>query len=253
MLTELVQYWGAAGAALLSLLLAGHFLSDFGLQTERLAEAKRGSNVAMLLHVGQVLLTHALLVVPVWGWAIVPAVLALAFSHALADLARRVGEQRGRSPVLLLLADQLVHVAAIVIIWVWLCQSSFLTEHAPLVPLGWVPAIRRYPLLAAGYALCLRGGSTFVTYLLSECQQTGIPGAHTSEHAGKVLGYLERTLFYALVLLGQWTVVGFIVAAKSIGPLDQKGALRPDYYRMIGTLASLLVATASALLVRAIT
>ncbi len=67
---------------------------------------------------------------------------------------------------------------------------------------------------------------------------------------GAMIGCLERTLVFALVLFGQWAALGFVIAAKSIArfkELDDKHFA--DYY-LIGTLASMLVAVGTGILVR---
>ncbi len=67
---------------------------------------------------------------------------------------------------------------------------------------------------------------------------------------GRMIGCLERTLVYGLVLFGQWGALGFVIAAKSIArfkELDDKHFA--DYY-LIGTLASMLVAVGTGILVR---
>ena len=60
--------------------------------------------------------------------------------------------------------------------------------------------------------------------------------------AGEIIGYMERLLMAIFFCLGQYTAVGFIIAAKSIARYDKiskKGAFA-EYY-LIGTLYSVLV------------
>jgi len=69
---------------------------------------------------------------------------------------------------------------------------------------------------------------------------------------GKTGGYLERLLVYVLVLNGQWAALGLVVAAKSIARFPElKNQDFSDYY-LIGTLTSLVVAVASAMIVLAL-
>ncbi len=66
--------------------------------------------------------------------------------------------------------------------------------------------------------------------------------------AGARVGILERLLVFTLIQVGQWSVIGFVVAAKSIArfrELEDKAFT--DYY-LAGTFTSLLVAIASGLL-----
>jgi hypothetical protein len=69
---------------------------------------------------------------------------------------------------------------------------------------------------------------------------------------GRVIGVLERFLTLILVLLGQWGALGLVVAAKSVArfrELEDKDF--SDYY-LIGTLASLLVAVGTGLILHAL-
>ena len=72
----------------------------------------------------------------------------------------------------------------------------------------------------------------------------------TGEPQGRMIGILERMLVLTLVLVGQWGALGLVMAAKSIARFeDLKHRSFSEYY-LIGTLASLLVATVSGLLVK---
>jgi len=69
---------------------------------------------------------------------------------------------------------------------------------------------------------------------------------------GRTAGYLERSLFYVLVLLGQWVALGLVIAAKAWrGGPPLKGP-EQEYYKSIGFMTSLLVAVVTGVLVRLI-
>lgn len=64
-----------------------------------------------------------------------------------------------------------------------------------------------------------------------------------------LLSNLERFLAYALVLLGQWSALGLVLAAKSIARFRElENQDFADYY-LIGTLSSLSVAVATGVIV----
>jgi len=249
MLASAVAYWGEPGATLLALLLLGHAVGDFVLQTEWLTERKPNSIPLMAVHILLVFLAHAVLVLPVWGPRMLPAIAVLAGLHAGSDTVKALVERRSHSALPPFVGDQVFHMLTLVVIWLWLCQGlGYHADHSASLH-DWLPAIRRCSILIAGFILAVRGGGLFVARLLDDCRDRGVAADHISPHAGKVIGYIERSLFYVLFLLDQWIVVGFIVAAKSLGPLADRRGQKPDYYRMIGTLASLLVALGASLLV----
>ncbi|HEX9705902.1 MAG TPA: hypothetical protein VGA20_11700 [Gemmatimonadales bacterium] len=69
---------------------------------------------------------------------------------------------------------------------------------------------------------------------------------------GRTVGVLERALALSLVLLGQYGALGLVVAAKSLARFKALDDRDFAEYFLIGTLASLLVALAGGVVVRAL-
>ncbi|MEX0762150.1 MAG: hypothetical protein WD208_03770 [Dehalococcoidia bacterium] len=67
---------------------------------------------------------------------------------------------------------------------------------------------------------------------------------------GRIIGILERMIVLTLVLVGQWGALGLVIAAKSIARFRNLDNRAFSEYYLIGTLASILIATVSGLLVR---
>lgn len=65
---------------------------------------------------------------------------------------------------------------------------------------------------------------------------------HQDLSRGKVIGYLERLLVVALILMGSFPAVGFIVAAKSLTRFKQLDDRDWAEYFLLGTLSSFLFA-----------
>jgi hypothetical protein len=70
--------------------------------------------------------------------------------------------------------------------------------------------------------------------------------------AGTLLGWLERTLYFAFLLAGQPTAAAFALTAKSAArfPALQRDEEGLAEYYLIGSLSSLVIAVVSALLTR---
>ena len=68
-------------------------------------------------------------------------------------------------------------------------------------------------------------------------------------NAGRVIGILERTLIFFLVLNGQYTAIGFIMAAKGFTRFKELEDREFAEYVLIGTLLSVLLAFTAATLV----
>jgi len=60
--------------------------------------------------------------------------------------------------------------------------------------------------------------------------------------AGKIIGYLERFLTLTFIILGQFSAIGFLLAAKSILRVGDKNSRKETEYILIGTLASFTTA-----------
>ncbi|WP_078380502.1 DUF3307 domain-containing protein [Sutcliffiella halmapala] len=65
---------------------------------------------------------------------------------------------------------------------------------------------------------------------------------HQDLSRGKIIGYLERLLVVALILMGSFSAVGFIVAAKSLTRFKQMDDRDWAEYFLLGTLTSFLFA-----------
>lgn len=119
--------------------------------------------------------------------------------------------------------------------------------------------------LAAAYVFCW-GGGTFLTRsvlggyggrgavvtrrpdALLEVAAAGDPAEQGLLRAGRLIGELERFLTLTLALTGDYTAIGFVIAAKSIARFDL--ARRHGEYFLVGTLCSVGTALAVGILVR---
>ena len=69
---------------------------------------------------------------------------------------------------------------------------------------------------------------------------------------GRTIGMLERAIALTLVMLGQFGALGLVVGAKSLARMKALEDREFAEYFLIGTLASLLIAVAGGLALRAI-
>jgi hypothetical protein len=69
------------------------------------------------------------------------------------------------------------------------------------------------------------------------------------------IGVTERMLVFIFVLLGRYSVIGFLIAGKSILRITKDGennASKKTEYVLIGTLISFIVVVSAGLLVKSI-
>ena len=243
---------------LLALLLAGHLLADFLVQTSHVADAKGGSGRTLIEHAGWSALTHALMLFPFWSGPLLGGVVLLGALHLGIDACKRPLERRSGKPLLAFFLDQAAHLAVILILWRALVWQGAHVDGWLNVPEGWLAPLARAALIAAGLVFNGKGGTAIVRLLLERYPQVIPQPANgeteeSGEYAmGRTIGCLERFLLFVLVLLGQWGALGFVIAAKSIARFRElENQQFADYY-LIGTLTSILTAIGSGILIRAL-
>jgi hypothetical protein len=230
-------------AETLAALFLAHVLADFVFQTNWMV-ANKGTAKGLALH-GAVVFSTAVVVTGAPGWAAILPLLCLTAIHLAID-AIKARTRRGLQPFLL---DQAAHLASLIAIAIW---QPTLWADGLWADLTAFPALM---LILAGAILATRAGgfavgllmAPFADKLPADISAESLPGA------GRVIGHLERSLIFVLVLLGQPEGVGLLIAAKSI---LRFGAIKDDRalseYVIIGTLASFGWALVAAYLTLAI-
>lgn len=232
--------------ALPALLVLGHLVADFVLQTNGKAERKREPRV-LLAHTGVVLASHAAFLAPLAFVDGAPPVRALlgtavgiAAVHAAIDAAKARRADAGTFRVFV--ADQALHFATLLLA-AW-ALAGF--ARPPAADGG---AAASVALVAAGYVANSTPASIFLGKLLHGLKMEGPVPARP---AGRYIGVLERMLILTFVLLGQWAAIGFALTAKSVArfPQFKDGQDHFAEYFLAGTLASVSVAIGTGLLLR---
>ncbi|MBY6156893.1 DUF3307 domain-containing protein [Pseudooceanicola nitratireducens] len=209
-------------------LLLAHVSADFLLQSNWMAGAKQARHPgALLLHGIVVLATATLLIAPRDATAMAPLLLLIG-AHLLIDLAKTLAPGKSLGAFL---ADQAAHLASLVAIaWVF----------PMLAPAGWLgglPLAAPVMVLLAGAVISVQAGGYAIGLLVQPFGRSfraeGLP------RGGKLIGQLERGLIYFLILVGQPSAVGFLIAAKSVLRFDaSRRRQKAAEYVIIGTLAS---------------
>jgi hypothetical protein len=175
---------------------------------------------------------------PAWEfvlWAGAIAVLHFGIDAAKCALARIIGNKGDR---ILFFADQILHF---VVIW---AVVMLYVRTGGAISAGCVADIfTKYDLLViTGFLLCLKPANIFIRVCLASLPAVGVSLKDESlQKAGRWIGSIERMLTFQLVLLGEYTAIGFIIAAKSV---LRYGAADKAEYVLIGTLISFAVAFA---------
>lgn len=234
-------------AALFSLLVAGHMLADFVLQTRSMI-ANKHRPAGLLAHGAVVAIAHLVLLIPFFGAPALVAVLMITATHMILDAAKVALQRRFPSrPLLWFFSDQILHVAVLALVWTWLWPRA----QEPLAALAWIDAsaLTAIGILISAYAFNVNGMSAIVLGVLAPLGIAPSEGAvhQPTPRVGRVIGILERLFTLTLVLMNQWAALGLLVAAKSLARFKDLEDRKLAEYYLVGTLVSLFGATVTAL------
>lgn len=226
-------------------LLLAHFISDFILQTRGMIHDKREKgwkSPALAIHA----LTAALLaVVLAWEWEhwLVIGITTLS-THWLIDVVKMRSESF--KSVRAFLLDQLAHVLVIVFLLFYLYPqlAILFVLHQDVVA--------TWPVYLLGLLLLYRPTGFLIEHAIAKWAFD--PAANTDDslpEAGKWIGYLERLLIFIFMLMGEYSAIGFLIAAKSILRFrDHAQQQKQTEYILLGTLLSFTLAILVSLFVK---
>jgi len=233
---------------LLALLLAGHLLADFAFQTAGMVRDK-GRATGIAAHGLEVLAVQALAALPFLASPGVVLLIAATVVHLAIDRVKAAfaADPADAGPFV---ADQAAHLATLLVAWrAWTAWPGALP--ATLDP-GWTAYAAVLVALGA-LAFCRTGGSALVEGVLRRHRLEGAPVADAEEASrGRTIGILERWILLVLVVVGQWSALGLVLAAKSIARFKELEDKDFSERYLIGTLTSVLVAVAAGLALRSV-
>lgn len=238
----------ANGLPLLLLLLLGHLVGDFLLQSQawvRSKESHHHLSPAVYLHAGVhgLLALIALLASAQAALPTLVAVVAISVTHLAIDIAKSYAPPRARY----FLLDQALHIGVLLVIWALLVESP-----------TWLAALGRWllqpaPLLVAlGYLLVLRPSSILIALIMRRWSRQ-VDTSGMLADAGARIGMLERFLVLTFVLADQLVPIGFLLAAKSVlrfGELREDRDRKLTEYVLLGTMLSFALTLCLGILIR---
>ena len=218
---------------LLFLQLTAHLVADFLLQSENWSLQKE-KKIISKLHLWHILIVFVSSWLFSLQWAFWPAALSLTALHLLADVTKSLIKVKWNKDWFFI--DQSIHIIIIIII-VWLYSESG-ANQLPVFVNSQIAAI------IFAYTLCVKPSNIIIRYIfryfsIPTPAETNNENGGGLPNAGKLIGITERLLVLTLVLLQQYSVVGFIIAAKSI--LRFSDAQKTEYV-LVGTLLSFGIA-----------
>lgn len=238
-------------------LLTGHLLGDFVFQSDRMLQRKERPG-GLTIHAAIVTVLSLLFL----GRLNLPLLALVFLSHWLIDLIKVRSRKTGATAFLI---DQLAHVLVILALAIW-----FGFARAPLgpwpdfIPGGLRPLFHDLQCVLGGLVLVAPVGGVLIQKLTEplrnevedSCEDNAgnPPPTDGLTNGGRYIGWLERLLTLLLVLIGQPSGIGFVIAAKSIlrfGEIKDASQRRMAEYIIIGTFLSFGWAIAVSALVKA--
>lgn len=232
------------------LLLIGHLLGDFYLQSSQLAVDKKKAFHKLLIHCLIYTASIVMVILPVFQWSLFMWGIGISLAHFVIEggkfvLANRIQYSEKRD-ALIYLIDQFLHLfiigVALIGITISKTQISYLSGIEALVDslnldiehlLGWL-----FILLALIQPCSITIKKVLNPYRPrnEDYQDEGIPSA------GALIGVFERLLILVMLYANQFTAIGFVLTAKSIARYN-KISENPQFaeYYLLGTLLSSLL------------
>lgn len=223
-------------------LILAHVLGDFIFQPDRWVAKKREKK-----HRSGYLYKHlavhalALLVLLQFNIRYWIGILVILITHLLIDLSKLNLEERFNRGWLFIL-DQVAHLLVILAV-VYSYYPFDLQTESLFTP---------HVLLLITSILVVTSVSAIIMRLLMS--RWALPEDKPEDSlplAGKYIGMLERLLVFSFIALGQWSAIGWLIAAKSIlrfSDLSRARDRKLTEYVLIGTLLSFGMAIAVGLL-----
>lgn len=254
------------------LLLLGHVLGDFYIQTTKMAEKKVKSLAWVFIHCacyfGMVLVVG----LPMLSVDITFVAILAAGSHLVIDIAKffylssykrkrivthakvtyeKIPHEVERNAFFF---DQLLHVICIIAIAYWMVQNNTVIVEFKVVE-EFFDVIGLSESLVVSWLLALllihKPANIAIAKLLVIYKPTNTEEEKwTTNNAGRFIGTVERIIMLIFLSIGQFSAIGLVLTAKSIARYDRitKELAFAEYYLLGTLLSTLLVVLASFLL-----
>lgn len=215
---------------LLFKILLAHLIGDFILQPTSWVLDKEKRKIKSEYLYFHFLIHTLLLMLLVFRLDFIPYAILLGVIHILIDLLK-LYSQSDESKRVWFLIDQFLHVLSI--FFIIMLYKNILIENYDLVPQFW-------PILTAVLFLSIPASIT-IKNLISIWTPNTNDTKQDLENAGMYIGILERLFIFLFIIIGQFSAIGFLLAAKSIfrfGDLTKSKDRKLTEYVLIGTLLS---------------
>lgn len=237
----------------MELILLGHIIGDFYVQTDKIAEKKKNSIKYMLIHcliytivvgIGFYELSRGIV-----KTLIISSVIFL--SHLIIDLIKRKCDKNAiKYEYIIFLIDQIIHIMILLLI-IYIAKQQFcfrINNNLIIDDLN----VKTCIVVASAALVCWKPASIFVSLVfkiipetIEQADQTIKANKKTETEGVKIgswIGILEREIIFILGLMGQFGAIGFVLTAKSLARFKQLENKSFAEKYLVGTLLSAFIA-----------
>ena len=234
------------------LLLLGHVIGDFYLQTRKIAAQKEKNIAWIFLHGGLYTASMFAVCLPFMTGELAIAAMAASGLHLLADGIKHIvlaalskkgrkSQAQGRNAFFI---DQIFHLITILVVANFLASGAsgirpceFLDTFIGRIG---IPLTVVLSFLLSLLLVHKPANITIQKLLLPFKPASDID--EKSNNAGRFIGTVERIIMLVLISLGQFAAIGLVLTAKSIARYDRISKEKDfaEYY-LLGTLVSTLI------------
>lgn len=218
----------------LSLQLIAHLLLDYFFQTGKWAEAKNALGFRSGFLYIHFLICFLLSWILSFQLDFFFGALTIALFHFLIDGFKNMASRSSLVKRYIFFIDQALHFIVIGIVVI------LFNKWIGINPMGEGIYNKKLILILTAYLICLKPANIFIREVF-RATDIQVTSDNEMPNAGKVIGILERILTLTLILVSQYSAVGFLIAAKSILRYRSDETLKSEYV-LIGTLLSFGIA-----------
>ncbi|MDF2543757.1 MAG: hypothetical protein K0S47_3475 [Herbinix sp.] len=229
-------------------LLIGHVLGDFYLQTNSIAEKKDVSYRCFVIHIMEYTISMGVVLILAIPYSnnLLFIWLSSSLLHLCVDLIKRAAKRFIKNNALKIylenrsfIIDQVLHLCSLIAIWYFwgsnLVVRPFIEQDIIDFPDKPIVILLCFLCILRPVGILIGKGE------LWDFKKHNMQPVTKVQNAGKMIGYLERTIVLFFLIYQQYGAIAFILTAKSVARFKEIETSRDmaEYY-LIGTLLSVV-------------
>lgn len=233
------------------LLLLGHIIGDFYVQTQNIALKKEKDVKWLGIHCVGYAITMCVVCLPIFSVKVIYGVVAIALSHFVVDLCKflYIGRLQRKDNYTMhvdrkvFFIDQLIHIAFLFgVVYIMIQQNVAIKECQSVRIFFKTTGIYEWKAISWCVALlAIHKPANIVIQKLLTIYKPTVQEEEKSKdkNVGRFIGTVERFIMLLFLAIGQYSAMGLVLTAKSIARYDRISKEKDfaEYY-LLGTLIS---------------